>query len=67
MTRPLANGVRAHAVPTICPQLQITTVNYRDGFPQFRYPVVVSTSLSKRLYTPAVSERTKNKVSFLNK
>jgi hypothetical protein len=38
MTRPLANGVRAHAVPTICPQLQITTVSYSDAFPQFGYP-----------------------------
>ena len=44
----------AHAVPTFCPQLQITLVNYCDGFPQFRYPAAVSTSLSKRLYTPAV-------------
>jgi hypothetical protein len=35
-------------------QLQINLVNYSDGFPQFRYPAAVSTSLSKRLYTPAV-------------
>jgi hypothetical protein len=41
-------------VPTICPQLQITPVKYSDGFPQFRYPAAVSTSLSKRHYTPAV-------------
>jgi hypothetical protein len=44
----------AHTVPTICPQSQINPVNYRDVFSLFRYPAAVSTSLSKRLYTPAV-------------
>jgi hypothetical protein len=44
----------AHSVPTICPQLQITLVNCSDDFSQFRYRARVSTSPSKRLYTPAV-------------
>ena len=45
---------RAHTLPTLCPQLQITTVSCSDVVSQFGYPVAVSTSPSKRLYTPAV-------------
>jgi hypothetical protein len=41
-------------VPTLCPQSQITTVSCSDVVSHFRYPIAVSTSASKRLYTPAV-------------